>query len=220
MRTFADYFAEVAEALADIRGEHAALEARMERVFRKGKVTDVDAKGQLYRQEIGTDDDGQPVKSPWVPYAQVAGARKIHSPPSVGQQMLLVSPDGDHEQGHGIPLTFSTKQPSPSQDPDTDSDTRGKCFDSQSTKDGKDARTFGVGKASIALTDGQIVLKVGDATLVLTEAKLVATAGKVALVGAVALGAEDAGRELALKGSLDSAGHAEQDNLATKVKGV
>ena len=199
-RTFADYFGEVAEALAAIRGEHAALEARVERMFRKGKVTDVDAKNQLYRQEIGLDDDGQPVKSPWVPYAQVAGARKTHSPPSVGQQFLLISPDGDHEQGHGLALTFSNAQPSPSQDPNTHVDQLGK------TKD--------------TMTDGTRTLEVEGLSFAMSKGKLVIKADTIALVGKVYLGAEDASRELALKGSVDSAGHTEQGNLATKVFGL
>lgn len=112
-RSIYDYLKELETVIADMRGEHAELASRVERMLRPGKVTDVDTQKQLYRQEIGLDDDNNPVKSPWVPYAQFAGDRKIHTPPTVGQQFLLISPDGDHEQGHGIPYTFSKQNASP-----------------------------------------------------------------------------------------------------------
>lgn len=103
-------------ALEDMAAAHADLRDRHERMHRPGKVTDVDANQHLYRQEIGIDENGQPIKSPWRPYSQHAGALKLHSPPSVGQQMLLISPDGDIEQGIGIPYGWSDANPSPSTD--------------------------------------------------------------------------------------------------------
>ncbi len=106
--------AELQHALTAALDRVAQLEGRHERMFRKGKVTDVDAKKQLYRQVVGTDPDGQDVKSPWIPYGQIAGALKIHSPPTVGQQMMLVSPDGDFPQAFGLPYTWSDDNPSPS----------------------------------------------------------------------------------------------------------
>lgn len=77
-----------------------------------GKVTDVDAARGLYRQTIGKDQDGQDVKSPWIPYSQHAGALKAHIPPSIGQQMVLLS-NGTMESGVGIPLSWSDSNPSP-----------------------------------------------------------------------------------------------------------
>lgn len=116
---------ELVEANSALAGRCADLEARIERMFRPGVVTDVDPARQRYRQEIGIDAKGQPVKGPWVPYSQVAGARKIHSPPSIGQQMMLISPDGDHPQAFGVPLTWSKGNPSPSTDGGADVETRG-----------------------------------------------------------------------------------------------
>lgn len=109
-------FRELQEHVADLIAGHADVEARIERLFRKGKVTDVDTTNALYRQEIGLDDDGNTVKSPWLPYSQVAGARKVHAPPSVGEQYLLVNPDGspDFTQGLGVPHGWYDANPSPS----------------------------------------------------------------------------------------------------------
>jgi phage baseplate assembly protein gpV len=56
------------------------------------------------------------VKSPWVPYAQIAGDLKFHQPPSVGQVMSLRSENGDIEQGVLDPYHFSDDNPSPSAD--------------------------------------------------------------------------------------------------------
>jgi phage baseplate assembly protein gpV len=89
-----------------------ALEQRLAASNVVGKVTDVDAAKGLYRQTIGKDAEGNDVKSPWIPYSQPAGALKIHSPPSVGQQMALLS-NGSIESGTGIPLSWSDANSSP-----------------------------------------------------------------------------------------------------------
>jgi phage baseplate assembly protein gpV len=115
------------EHVTDLTAAHADLEARIERTHRKGKVTDVDAKKHLYRQEIGLDDNGNTVKSPWLPYAQIAGDLKVHSPPTVGEQYLIVNPDGspDFTQSVGVPHGWYDKNPSPSTDPHADVTVRG-----------------------------------------------------------------------------------------------
>lgn len=156
-----DLISELQQALADLREEVATERASRERMFRKGKVSDVDPKKQLYRQEIGQDKDGKPVKSAWIPYGQIAGARKEHSPPSVGQQMVMFSPDGDFEQAFGIPLTWSKDNASPSDKGDEDVATRGASKDTTRA----DQRLLEVGKSSISIKDGTIVLKSGDTTL-------------------------------------------------------
>lgn len=103
----------------DLAADHIDLRDRHERMFRPGVVTDYDAKNHLYRQQVGVDEKGNPVKSPWRPYSQHAGALSQHIPLSVGQQMLLISPDGDLEQGIGVPYGWSNANPSPSTDAKT-----------------------------------------------------------------------------------------------------
>lgn len=106
-------------ALEDLAAAHGDLVDRHERMFRPGVVTDFDPDKHLYRQQIGVDENGQPIKSPWRPYSAHAGALKQFVPLSVGQQMLLISPDGDIEQGIGFPFGWSTANPSPSSDGST-----------------------------------------------------------------------------------------------------
>lgn len=80
----------------------------------RGTVKEVDPKKGTARLVIGQDDDGQDVLSPPIPYAQTAGALKIHSPPSVGQQMEVYSQGGDIEQATLRPLHWKNDLASPS----------------------------------------------------------------------------------------------------------
>ena len=117
----------------------AAVEDRMDKQVRHGKITDVDTQKQLARMEIA-NKDGTTVKSPWVPYGQIAGpdsqggsgaggnsggsgsgsggAYKVHEPPAVGQQMTLLSPNGEFRQAIILPFTWYDKAQSPSTGPD------------------------------------------------------------------------------------------------------
>ena len=90
----------------------SAIEHRLSVMNIAGKVTDVDPAKGLYRQTIGKDADGQDVKSPWIPYSQHAGALKAHVPPSVGQQMVLLS-NGSIESAVGIPFSWSDSNAQP-----------------------------------------------------------------------------------------------------------
>ena len=151
-----DAFDQVHRHIADLHARNADLEARVERLLRKGKVTDVDMNKHLYRQEIGLDDNGQSVKSPWLPYSQQAGGRKGHSPPTVGEQFLIVNPDGspDFTQAVGVPHGWYDKNPSPSQDPAADVYTRANTTDTSK----QDLRSLQVGGSSITITGDTITL--------------------------------------------------------------
>jgi len=172
-----DPLLEIHEALGELFSRHADLEARIERMFRKGKVTEVDATKGLYRQEIGLDDNGVTVNSPWLPYSQIAGARKSHSPPSVGEQYLLVNPDGspDFTQGLGVPHGWYDRNPSPSIDPAADVDVRGTTKDTRTAS----SRTIAVGGSSVAMTDGSVTIKSGGVTMTVSNAGVAIVGGEV-----------------------------------------
>lgn len=93
----------------------------------RGKVTDVDATKARARIELGKDEDGQPVKSPWIPYKQIAGALKIHQPPTVGETMTLRSASGDVEQGVLEAFHWSDDNPANSTDAQSNVMTFGDC---------------------------------------------------------------------------------------------
>lgn len=107
------------EQFVQLQGELADTKARMERMNRDGTVSHVDAAKQRVRVQIGKDADGTPHLTPWIPYSQFAGANSLHMVPSVGQQMHVISPDGDHEQARAYPLTWSKQNKSPSSDKDS-----------------------------------------------------------------------------------------------------
>ncbi len=133
------------------------MEARHERMFRYGTILDAsdidlsDPTNPVARIHHDDDDDGNPVKGPFVRYAQVAGARNQHNPPSVGQQFLHISPDGEMEAGLLIPLGPSQAIPAPSTDPGTYVD--------------------GTGKTDVRFKDGKHQVKAGDETVHLVTDK-------------------------------------------------
>lgn len=85
----------------------------------RGKVKQVDTSKAKARIVIGTDEDGEEVLSPWLPYQQINGAFKFHQPPVEGQTMRVNTASGDLEQGVLSPLTWSEGNESPSTDAQT-----------------------------------------------------------------------------------------------------
>jgi len=107
----------MANPFLDILARIASLEARMAGLFRHAPVAEINAEEQWVRLDLGEGDDG-PLLSPKIPYAQIAGALKVHTPPSVGQNMTMFSPTGDPRQAVALPMTWSDQNVSPSQSPD------------------------------------------------------------------------------------------------------
>jgi phage baseplate assembly protein gpV len=164
-----DAIRELQEQVADAHAEIAKLKSDHDHTVIHGPVTDVDAQKQLCRIQIGVDENGDAVKSPWRPYGQIAGTRKVHSAPSKGQQLTLFSPGGDVMQGVALRFTWSDDNPSPSQDGSEDVDLRGKSKTTQrdgSIKQEVEGATLQLGKQSKTLTihkDEQNVAQVDDA---------------------------------------------------------
>jgi hypothetical protein len=68
--------------LAELVARVNELERRFASMLRHGTVEQVDPAKQLVRVRIGESDEdgGQPFIGPWVSYAQIAGALKVHTP--------------------------------------------------------------------------------------------------------------------------------------------
>jgi hypothetical protein len=88
---------DIADQVADLYDRIADLERRLQNQTRTGKVSEVDPAKGLARVELGKDPkSGEPILSPWVPWKETAmGAIRTHFPPSVGEQVKLVSENGD-----------------------------------------------------------------------------------------------------------------------------
>lgn len=134
------------------------VERRNDNQVRHGKVTDVDTKKQRVRIEIG-ERDGKPVKSPWVPYAQIAGDYKSHRPPTKGQQMTLFAPNGEFRQAVILPFTWSDQNKSPSDKEDEHVTT---YDDKYRLREKKDLREFTLDKTKQVFTKDKIVTSVND----------------------------------------------------------
>lgn len=84
---------------ADLAYRIAELERRARNRKRTGTVAVVDhAKGKA-RVQI-SDENGKPYLGPWMPWKEVAaGGIKTHVPPTVGEQVDVVSESGDLTDG-------------------------------------------------------------------------------------------------------------------------
>jgi phage baseplate assembly protein V len=184
------------EQYAGLLRDVADLKRRLDTTVRHGTVTDVDAKKQRVRLSIGGTED-KPHKSPWVPYGQIAGALKVHTPPSVGQQMTLFAPTGDFRQSVALPFTWSDDNKSPSDKPDEHVLT----FENVTVTIKKDSLKVTVGDASIEITKDSILAiakevfrsTVGDAEIEQKSAAINVVAGKIHAVGSTYLGVDSKG---------------------------
>lgn len=100
--------------LAEIVRRTAEIERRFDGMVKQGPVAEVDPKAGTVRVRYGGTDE-EPFLSPPIPYAQIAGGLKVHAPPTVGQQMTVLSGSGDFRQGLAVPMTWSDANKSPSE---------------------------------------------------------------------------------------------------------
>ncbi len=147
--------------LVEIAARVAELERRVAGVMRHGVVAEVDPEKQRVRLDFGPSHGGEgKFLSPWVPYAQFSGALKVHTPPTVGQQLTAMSPTGDFRQAVAIPLTHSDQNPSPS--------------------GAGDQNVVTYGNVTMTVANDLVQVKVGGLTFELTGAKAEITVGGVA----------------------------------------
>lgn len=149
------------EELVTLHLRMSDLERRVAEMVRHGTVSDVDTKKGLMRLSFGEGDSGE-FKGPWVPYAQIAGALKVHTPPSVGQQMTMVSPTGDMRQAIALPMTWSDANPSPGQSADP---------------------VLTYGDVEVTITPSSVTIEVGGFTAKFTSAGLATKGGGVSNEG-------------------------------------
>jgi phage baseplate assembly protein V len=142
------------QELADLAARIAMLEARMAQAVVHGTVEQVDPAKGTVRLNLGPNDAGGVLLGPSVPYAQMAGALKVHAPPVVGQQMTMLSPNGDWRQGIVLPMTWSAANPSPSAAGDQNVLT----FGTATITLRADGLTIAVGSASIVISAGGVAI--------------------------------------------------------------
>jgi phage baseplate assembly protein V len=150
----------------------AALERLARGNCRQGTVAQVDPAAGTVRLRFGGNEHGDYLSAP-IPYAQTAGAMRIHSPPSVGQQMMTMAPGGDLRQAIAMPLGFSSATPSPS------------------GAGNQHVMTFG--SATLTLSAGSLTIKIGGSTVVIDASGLTVNGNLVVAGGGVTNNGKDIG---------------------------
>jgi phage baseplate assembly protein gpV len=146
--------------LGDLFARVNDLERRLSNMVRHGTVHpgSTDPAAGTTRLRLGGTDE-EPYLSPPVKYGQVAGALKVHSPPSDNQQMTIFSASGDWRQGIALPMTWSDQNQSPS--------------------DKGDEHVMTFGDVTVKLTAGGVTVSVGGVTWTLSSAGEVTEGGEV-----------------------------------------
>jgi phage baseplate assembly protein V len=104
------------EIIRDLYHRIAELDRRLAGMERPGKVAEVDPVAGTARVELGRDPvTGAPFLSPPLRWAEAGmGGIKTHTPPTVGEQVVVRSPSGDIADGYiaqSVPTT-DNKRPS------------------------------------------------------------------------------------------------------------
>ena len=150
------------DPIAHIVRELEEIKRRMRRMMFHGLVTDVDAEKRLVRVSDGTkDEQGQEVKTDWLPWAELAGGLRTKTLPTKGQQVFVCSPDGLLEKGFVTPGFFTDENTPPESKDD-------EYVLTNNPKQGEK-------KIHIAIKDDRITIASGDKTsLTITKDKMTA----------------------------------------------
>jgi len=150
--------------LVELAARVADLERRIAGVMRHGTVAEVDPAKQRVRIDMGPAHGGDGrFLSPWLPYSQFSGALRLHTPPTVGQQLTVMSPTGDFQQAVAVPLTHHSANPSPSSAGDENVMTYGNVR--MTLKD--DLVMVDVGGSLFRMTAAEIALMTNGSAIVL-----------------------------------------------------
>jgi phage baseplate assembly protein gpV len=160
--------------LVELASRVADLERRFSGVMRHGTVEEVDPAKQIVRLKFGEGEDG-PFLSPWVPYAQIAGALKVHTPPTKGQQMSTIAPTGDWAQAVALPMHWSNQNPSPSSNGDENVLTYGNVR--ATIKD--DLCRVVVGGCTLEITGAHVKITIGGVTHTISGSGIKTEGGRI-----------------------------------------
>jgi phage baseplate assembly protein gpV len=161
--------------LVELASRVADLERRFSGVVRHGTVDEVDPGKQIVRIKFGEDKDGKPFLSPWLPYAQIAGALKVHTPPTKGQQMSTLSPSGDWMQAVALPMHWSDQNQSPSSNGDENVLTYGNVR--ATIKD--DLVQVIVGGCTLEVTSGHVKIEIDGVTHTIDGSGITTNGGRI-----------------------------------------
>lgn len=152
----------------------ADLKRSLSNVVRPAVVVSFDPKTNSVVANIG--DEQTPVPTHAIPVFTHAGAAKSWRPLKKGQQVTLLSPDGDLANAVALPGGFHDKNPAPSQSDDEDIENQRGQGRLRATDD---AQFIEFGGSSVKVDAGKITLAVGGVTLVASGDGVAITGGAV-----------------------------------------
>lgn len=95
------------------------LARKLNNLVRWGIVRQVDLTAARVKVEYARDEQEGPVLTGWVPWLpDAAGAVRSWRPPSLGEQVMLLSPDGDLAQSVALGSLYQDDYRAPSSNPD------------------------------------------------------------------------------------------------------
>jgi phage baseplate assembly protein V len=102
----------------ELRQRVHELEQLIGRLLRYGTIADADHAAARVRVAYDHDAEGNQIRTAWLPWAtHRAGADRTWWAPTIGEQVIVLSPFGAMECGIVLPAAFSTSAPAPSSDP-------------------------------------------------------------------------------------------------------
>ena len=133
------------------------LDRKLANLIRVGTVKEADYKKARVRIQIGK------ILTDWLPWVTSrAGQDRNWSAPSIGEQVVLLSPSGEMAQGVVIPAIYQNKHPAPS---DKETDVTLVFQDGSKVLYDKEKHHLTVS----VVTDGTLTLKIGESSLEMTK---------------------------------------------------
>lgn len=149
---------DIEEMVARLAMEVSRLNRVISRQMRFGTISEVDPSKGVARILLSDPDSGRAFQGPWRPWAELAGGTRSWRPPTVGQQMLVVSPGGDLAQSLLLPATFSSNNAAPSDRGDANRETLGSVILDM------EAERYGITAPRVDLggPEGKAIARIGD----------------------------------------------------------
>ena len=133
------------------------LDRKLANLIRVGTVKESDYKKARVRIQIGK------ILTDWLPWVTSrAGQDRNWSAPSVGEQVVLLSPSGEMAQGVVIPAIYQQKHPAPS---DKETEVAFVFQDGSKMLYDKEEHHLTIS----LITDGKLTLKIGESSLEMSK---------------------------------------------------
>lgn len=135
--------------------DQAEVERLLMNVIRYGTITEVDAGNARARVTFGGETE-----SAWLPFTGGrAGGARVWTPPTVGEQVLVLAPSGDTAQAVITGSIPSSSNPAPSSD--------------------GGAVVLRIGSSTVTVTASGATIEVGGVSVAITASGLAITGGQV-----------------------------------------